>query len=116
VRYRSTFSIAGVTVLTFALSLSKPETRAEARLWRNERAWSDLQIAQRKPWADEVMEAIGRRPSPSPNQPAAQPQEQGRGQQGRGTRQGGGVGIRGGATPGAEGHERGRGEGGQPNR
>jgi hypothetical protein len=101
-------------VLTFAASLSDPKTQAEARLWRDDQAWSDLQIAQRKPWADEVMEAIGRRPTPSPNQSAPQPQGQGRGQQGGGAREGGGVGIRGGATSGGEGHRPGRSEGGQP--
>ena len=106
-RYRSNLCLAGVAVLAFALSPAE----APARAWRNDVAWSDLRLAQRKPWADEVMEAIGRRPSPAPNQPAAQPGAQKREEQGRDVREGGGVGIRGGTSPGGEGREPGPSEG-----
>lgn len=110
VRYRSNHFLAAVTMLALAL----PAAEAEARAWRHDVAWSNLQVAQRKPWADEVMEAIGRRPTPSPNQPSTQPGTQGRDQQGQGAREGG-VGIRGGSNPGGEGREPGPSEG-QPRR
>jgi hypothetical protein len=86
--------------MAVAAALSAVE--AEARAWRNDVAWSDLRMAQRKPWADEVMEAIGRRPGPSPKEPATRSGAQGREQQGRGGREDGGVGTRGGTSPGGE--------------
>jgi hypothetical protein len=77
--------------------------QTEVRAWRHDSAWSDLRVAQRKPWADEVMEAIGRRAGQSANPPAAQPEGSGRGQQGSSRPEGTGVGVRGGAIPGPEG-------------
>ena len=110
-RYGSTFSAAGMALI-FTLSVLKPEIEAEARLLRNDPPWSDVRVAQRKPWADEVMEAIGRGQNRSPSQPGAQPQGQGREQPGRGAQEGSGAGIQGGQ--GAGGRDAGRGEGAQP--
>ena len=105
-RYRSNLYVPGVAVLAFVLSLGEPEARA----WQAAVVRTDFRMAQRKPWADEVMEAIGRRPSQSPKPPAAQPGAQGRDQPGGGARDGGALGIRGGASSGGEGRERGRSE------
>ena len=42
VPYRSTVSVLSRTALVFTLSLSTPETRAEARLFGNDPTWSGL--------------------------------------------------------------------------
>ena len=115
VRYRSNFPIAGTTLVVFVIFASQPETRAYTRTFLTRAAWSEVQVAQRKPWADEVMDAIGRGQSRAPNRPQSQPQGSGREQPGRGPREGSGVGSRGGAGP-EGGRDAGRGESGPPSR